>query len=84
MDVEAEKAAAIEAIEAAVDRFARAAEAEDGVPFITGWIVAFEFTSGALDDSGKTADDVIVPSTQPRATSRGLLGLGLDHFTRTA
>lgn len=68
-------------IEDAVAAYA-AVVSEDGAPFVTGWAVVFEFTTASIDEDGQSADDVVVPLTQSRATSRGLLGLGLDHFTR--
>lgn len=70
-------------VEEAIHAYA-AAVSEDGAPFVTGWVVAFEFTTASIDEDGQSADDVVVPLTQSRATSRGLLGLGLDHFTRSA
>lgn len=68
-------------VEQAIQRFVAATATYDG-PFITGWSVAFEYTSAALDDDSATADGVIVPSMQSRATSRGLFELGVDQFRR--
>lgn len=52
-----------------------------GVPFLLGWAVVYEFTSGELDDRGQTGAGVILPLTQGRATSRGLFSFGSDKFT---
>lgn len=68
-------------LEEAVAEYA-AMISEHGAPFVTSWIVAYEFTTAAIDEDGETVDDVVGPDTQTRATSRGLLGLALDHFTR--
>lgn len=83
MDTDPEVDAARARLEEAVHAYA-AAVSEDGAPFVTGWVLAFEFTTAAIDEDGQSADDVVVPLTQSRATSRGILGLGLDHFTRSS
>lgn len=57
-------------------------EAGSRHPFVTGWIVVYEFTNEELETRDESADGVITPGPQSRATSRGLLGLGRDAFTR--
>ncbi|QJD49979.1 hypothetical protein SEA_RASOVI_2 [Microbacterium phage Rasovi] len=52
-----------------------------GQPFMTGWILVYEFTNETLESEDRSADGVITPGPQSRATSRGLMGLGADHFT---
>ncbi|MDF2578448.1 MAG: hypothetical protein K0S49_27 [Microbacterium sp.] len=79
MSSEAEIEQARSAVEEAIQRFVSLAATFDR-PFMTGWAVAFEYTSADLDDEGNTADSVIVPTVQSRATSRGLFELGVDHF----
>lgn len=69
-------------VEQAVQRFVAATAAAGGA-FVTGWAVAFEYTSADLDENSQTADGVIVPGSQNRATSRGLFELGADQFRRT-
>lgn len=61
------------------------ARSEDGEdPYVTGWALCYETTSVNLERDNATSDNVIVPDSQTRATSRGLLDLGRDHFLRAA
>jgi hypothetical protein len=52
----------------------------DDSPFLLGWAVVYEFTTSNLDRGDQSAVSVIVPDTQSRATSRGVLELGVDRF----
>lgn len=56
----------------------------DRSAFVTGWVIVYECTSSDLHEEDASFDDVIVPANQSRATTRGLLGLGLDHYTRSS
>jgi len=68
-------------VERAVAAYAEQDEDIPGPKMILGWVVAFEYTTEALENRDETACGVITQSsTQARSTSRGVLELGVDRF----
>lgn len=62
-------------------KIAADAEPGDGVPFLLGWAVVFEFTTDSMEQDDQTAvGQMVASNTQSRATSRGLFELGVDRF----
>ena len=80
-----ERSKAREELDRAVRNFVEVYAREQGVtdnPIVIGWAGIAEYTSVELTAEESTGTVTMVPDDQYAATTRGLLGFGVDAFTR--